>query len=113
MIIGLDLEENAFEQDVRELLMAFYPGCRFVYGTREEAESRCLEDGGLDLMVSGHFLEEAGERRYQLTVERQKADETKADSGQTEKRTGQKRGKSKARLSKRALWKRGKISPLL
>ena len=103
MIIGLDLEENAFEQDVRELLMAFYPGCRFVYGTREEAESRCLEDGGLDLMVSGHFLEEAGERRYQLTVERQKADEAKADSGADREKDGTKEREEQSQVIQKGL----------
>lgn len=103
MIIGLDLEENAFEQDVRELLMAFYPGCRFVYGTREEAESRCLEDGGLDLMVSGHFLEEAGERRYQLTMERQKADEAKADSGADREKDGTKEREEQSQVIQKGL----------
>lgn len=36
MRIGLRLEEDAFEQDIRELLMAFYPGATFVYEGREE-----------------------------------------------------------------------------
>lgn len=30
MRIGIDLENGAFEQDVRELLMAFYPGAEFI-----------------------------------------------------------------------------------
>ncbi|MDO5415985.1 MAG: coproporphyrinogen dehydrogenase HemZ [Lachnospiraceae bacterium] len=68
MIIGLQLEENAFEQDIRELLMAFYPGAVFLYPKedrtiREQAE----EAGGLDRLVTGRFLD--GRSRYQLTVE--------------------------------------------
>lgn len=69
MIIGLHLDENAFEQDIRELLMAFYPGASFVYGSREEAERLAAEKGGAgpDRMVTGRFLEE---ERYELKVER-------------------------------------------
>ncbi|MDO5550308.1 MAG: coproporphyrinogen dehydrogenase HemZ [Lachnospiraceae bacterium] len=69
MIIGLHLDENAFEQDIRELLMAFYPGAAFVHGRQEEAEQLAAEKGtaGLDLMVTGRFLEEM---QYELKVER-------------------------------------------
>ena len=69
MIIGLHLDENAFEQDIRELLMAFYPGAAFVHGHRAEAEQLAAEKGtaGLDLMVTGRFLEEM---QYELKVER-------------------------------------------
>ena len=81
MIIGLHLEENAFEQDIRELLMAFYPGCRFCYGSLEEAEGQCLEDGGLDLMVSGRFLSEDLEKgaRRGNGVEQECGDQERGD----------------------------------
>lgn len=81
MIIGLHLEENAFEQDIRELLMAFYPGCRFCYGSLEEAEGQCLEDGGLDLMVSGRFLTEDLEKgaRRGNGVEQECGDQERGD----------------------------------
>lgn len=38
MIIGILLNDDAFEQDIRELLMAFYPGSTFTY-KKEEAEA--------------------------------------------------------------------------
>ncbi len=37
-MIGILLEDNGFEQDIRELLMAFYPGEKFVHRESEEAE---------------------------------------------------------------------------
>ncbi len=74
MKIGLWLEEDAFEQDIRELLMAFYPGASFVYGGREERKKACQAEDGmgpdLDMKVEGVFLE--GRSRYRLRIERQK-----------------------------------------
>lgn len=46
MRIGLWLEEDAFEQDIRELLMAFYPGAVFVYGGRDETEGGAGKSAG-------------------------------------------------------------------
>ncbi len=42
-MIGILLNDNAYEQDIRELLMAFYPGETFVHEERED----------LDLAVKG------------------------------------------------------------
>ena len=70
MKIGLWLEEDAFEQDIRELLMAFYPGASFVYGGREERKKACQAEDGigpdLDMKVEGVFLE--GRSRYRLRI---------------------------------------------
>ena len=60
MMIGLQLEDNAFEQDVRELLMAFYPGA--VFGCQDPE----AEEG--ELRVTGRFLD--GGARYALKAER-------------------------------------------
>ena len=38
-MIGIFLNDNAFEQDIRELLMAFYPGEGFVYEKPQGEES--------------------------------------------------------------------------
>ena len=35
-MIGILLDDNAFEQDIRELLMAFYPGETFVHEEKPE-----------------------------------------------------------------------------
>ena len=37
-MIGILLEDNGFEQDIRELLMAFYPGEKFVHQKTEGTE---------------------------------------------------------------------------
>lgn len=96
MVIGLSLEEEAFEQDIRELFMAFYPGAVFVYGETEVcralAEEKCLsakksgterkhcekqcektdEKCFLDRMAEGRFhTDENGERiGYSLRLRR-------------------------------------------
>ena len=96
MIIGLHLEENAFEQDIRELLMAFYPGSRFVYGDLETASREAAGEGGLDRMVTGEFIYEKDKVQYRLNLLRiGKAGE---DSGKTE-------GES--------LWKKKALSPVM
>ena len=78
MIIGLQLEEMAFEQDIRELLMAFYPGASFWYPEKGKSQSASKgehsqekeEEQEPDLMVTGRFLRERTE--YQLEVERRR-----------------------------------------
>lgn len=44
-MIALLLKELSFEQDIRELLMAFYPGQTFVHEKPEEEPDLTLEDG--------------------------------------------------------------------
>lgn len=41
-MIGILLDDNAFEQDIRELLMAFYPGETFVHDEKPEVDF-CVE----------------------------------------------------------------------
>lgn len=96
MIIGLHLEENAFEQDIRELLMAFYPGSRFVYGNLETASREAAGEGGLDRMVTGEFIYEKDKVQYRLNLLR--IGKTGEDSGKTE-------GES--------LWKKKALSPVM
>ena len=55
-MIGLILDDQSFEQDIRELLMAFYPGESFVH--KEIQEEACR------LLVRG----ETGEAAFQLTI---------------------------------------------
>ncbi len=110
MIIGLDLEDNAFEQDVRELLMAFYPGCRFVYGSGEEAESRGGDDGRPDLLVSGRFLAAEDGRSYRLTVKRKTGGGTQEAPGEAggtaaqEGRAGHGAGREESPVIQKGLW---------
>ena len=74
--IGIDLEDGAFEQDVRELLMAFYPGAGFVYAEK-------LSEA--DILVTGRFLNSDGEEEGKYALDVQKAaglgqnDESEAD----------------------------------
>ncbi len=74
--IGIDLEDGAFEQDVRELLMAFYPGAGFVYAEK-------LSEA--DILVSGRFLNSDGAEEGKYALDVQKAvglgqnDESEAD----------------------------------
>ena len=76
MTIGIDLEDGAFEQDVRELLMAFYPGAGFVYAEK-------LSEA--DILVSGRFLNSDGAEEGKYALDVQKAvglgqnDESEAD----------------------------------
>ncbi len=77
MIIGLQLEEMAFEQDIRELLMAFYPGAAFWYPEKDipgralkgkSGQTEMAEAKVPQMMVTGQFLKEGTE--YRLTVRR-------------------------------------------
>ncbi|HIX16001.1 MAG TPA: coproporphyrinogen dehydrogenase HemZ [Candidatus Hungatella pullicola] len=70
-MIGIILNDNGFEQDIRELLMAFYPGETF---THEPAEAE-----GARLTVTG--LTEAG--RFDLTV-REREGRTLNDRAKTD-----------------------------
>ena len=56
-MIGIILDDNAFEQDIRELLMAFYPGETYIH---EEVDGEEMPR----LSVYG----KTGENRYFLTV---------------------------------------------
>ncbi len=56
-MIGIILEDLSFEQDIRELLMAFYPGESFVH--EEQPEETCR------LLVRGR----AGNASFELTVQ--------------------------------------------
>ncbi len=44
-MIGLILDDQSFEQDIRELLMAFYPGERFLHEENPDEEFRLLVRG--------------------------------------------------------------------
>ncbi len=44
-MIGLILDDQSFEQDIRELLMAFYPGERFLHEEKTDEEFRLLVHG--------------------------------------------------------------------
>ncbi len=55
-MIGLILDDQSFEQDIRELLMAFYPGESFVHKEIQEEDCRLLVRG------------ETGEAVFELTV---------------------------------------------
>ena len=37
-MIGIILDDNAYEQDIRELLMAFYPGETYIHEERDGDE---------------------------------------------------------------------------
>ncbi len=56
-MIGLILDDQSFEQDIRELLMAFYPGEGFVHKESGEGEYR--------LLVRGR----TGEAAFELTIQ--------------------------------------------
>ena len=45
-MIAILLDDNSFEQDIRELLMAFYPGEAFTHKREEAHEARLLVKGG-------------------------------------------------------------------
>ena len=45
-MIAILLDDNSFEQDIRELLMAFYPGEAFTHKREEAYEARFLVKGG-------------------------------------------------------------------
>ena len=44
-MIAILLEDNSFEQDIRELLMAFYPGETFTHKEEEAAEAKVIVRG--------------------------------------------------------------------
>ncbi len=56
-MIGMILDDQSFEQDIRELLMAFYPGESFVRGEMPEGEQ--------SLLIRGR----TGEASFELTVQ--------------------------------------------
>ena len=56
-MIGIILDDNAYEQDIRELLMAFYPGETYIHEER---------DG--DEMPRFSVYGTTGGNRYSLTV---------------------------------------------
>ncbi|MEY8339305.1 coproporphyrinogen dehydrogenase HemZ [Lachnospiraceae bacterium 62-35] len=69
-MIGLLLEDKAYEQDIRELLMAFYPGESFVYEKNDEAQFYIhgeLVHGEDILAETGEFS--YGEGIYILSLE--------------------------------------------
>ena len=76
MVIGIDLEDEAFEQDVRELLMAFYPGAGFVYEEK-------LSDA--DILVTGRFLNSNGAESGMYILDVQKAENNDALEGGDDK----------------------------
>ena len=69
-MIGLILEDQSFEQDIRELLMAFYPGERFLHEESQEESFRLLVHG------------ESGDNFFKLTLE--DLENGRKRSGQTE-----------------------------
>lgn len=75
MVIGLALEEQAFEQDIRELLMAFYPGAVFLYGSLKDSQKEAEEKGEPDIWVSGVFLEEKNKYCLSIKPDKKMADE--------------------------------------
>lgn len=99
MVIGIDLEEGAFEQDVRELLMAFYPGAEFIYREKaadiQDDKKQPPEDTGMDKaffagtdrIVQGRFLNhrENISQQYALNVQKtEKEKENGAESARKE-----------------------------
>ena len=44
-MIAILLDDNSFEQDIRELLMAFYPGETFTHEDESAGESRVIVRG--------------------------------------------------------------------
>lgn len=76
MVIGIDLEDGVFEQDVRELLMAFYPGAGFVYEEK-------LSDA--DILVTGRFLNSNGAESGMYILDVQKTENNDALEGGDDK----------------------------
>lgn len=74
MVIKLQLEDGAFEQDIRELLMAFYPGAVFQYENQGFPKGKGEKESEPDFIVSGRFLEE--KRKYELKADRNRKRET-------------------------------------
>ena len=58
-MIGILLNDTAYEQDIRELLMAFYPGETFVHEKQDD----------VDFYVEGTCTESAAGRRVGLKSE--------------------------------------------
>ncbi|RGY99123.1 coproporphyrinogen dehydrogenase HemZ [Clostridium sp. AM58-1XD] len=59
-MIGLLLNDRSYEQDIRELLMAFYPGETFVYEKNDEAQFYIHGD----LVQGDDILAETGDATY-------------------------------------------------
>lgn len=76
MIIGILLSDRAYEQDVRELLMAFYPGAMFVHEEREEADF--YVSGNVDEAKTGYELCVSDTHHAAFTVDYANRLETKS-----------------------------------
>ena len=65
-MIGLLIQDNAYEQDIRELLMSFYPGEAYVHEVKDGAdfyvETR-LGDGAVFRLYMGKCGRPGGLRR--------------------------------------------------
>ena len=76
---GILLNDASYEQDIRELLMAFYPGESFVHEKQEEAafnvEGTWLGDGMFRLRLIDHDHVEA-ERTFAIEYENRLAAKT-------------------------------------
>lgn len=64
-MIAILLEDNSFEQDIRELLMAFYPGESFTH-KEEEAKDACLLVRGKRTGTDGDWFELTVEENHEL-----------------------------------------------
>ncbi len=108
MVIKLQLENGAFEQDIRELLMAFYPGSVFRYEDQVLPDQKCKEEPEPDFIVSGRFLD--GNTKYELKAERISVAKTElGGSGKAE--TGASKTPSKAPSEWE--WEQEEFSPII
>ena len=57
-MIGILLNDTAYEQDIRELLMAFYPGETFVHERQDD----------VDFYVEGTCTQNADETKFGLRI---------------------------------------------
>lgn len=57
-MIGILLNDTAYEQDIRELLMAFYPGETFVHEKQDD----------VDFYVEGTCTQNADETKFGLKI---------------------------------------------
>ena len=71
-MIGILLKDASYEQDIRELLMAFYPGETFAHERTEEAA----------LYVEGEFEPEGREAGPEGRTEDQTEDQTEGSRGE-------------------------------
>ena len=58
-MIGILLNDTAYEQDIRELLMAFYPGETFVHEKQDD----------VTFYIEGTRTDDGEETRFRLQVE--------------------------------------------